>query len=278
MKPGIYPDILNEDYHAGPGISASGLKLIAERSPLHYWSAYLDPQREQRKTTPAMILGTAIHAAVLEPATFAERFHPAPDVDRRTKEGKMLYEVALGISTEQNATLISSDDYAAALKVQRSCRDHPLAQAIFAEGKAEQSVFWIDPETEVLCKCRPDWLMPGAIVDVKSTEDASAEAFMRSAYNWQYHIQAAFYMDGIAAAWGEMPEAFMFLAHEKTAPWASAYYFADGEMIESGRAEYRKALRLYADCLNKDKWPGYAATLQPLGLPRWAKKGESDAA
>jgi len=139
-------------------------------------------------------------------------------------------------------------------------------------------VFWIDPETEVLCKCRPDWLIPGAIVDVKSTEDASAEAFMRSAYNWQYHLQAAFYMDGMAAAWDEQPEAFMFLAHEKTAPWASAYYFADGEMIEAGRVEYRKALRLYADCLSSDKWPGYAATLQPLGLPRWAKKGNSDAA
>jgi len=275
MKPGIYPDILNEDYHAGPGISASGLKLIAERSPLHYWSAYLDPKREPRKTTPAMILGTAIHAAVLEPDTFGERFYPAPDVDRRTKEGKLLYETALGIAAEQNATLISSDDYAAALKIQQSCREHPLAQVIFAEGKAEQSVFWIDPETEVLCKCRPDWLMPGAILDVKSTEDASAEAFMKSAYNYQYHLQAAFYMDGMAAAWNEQPEAFMFLAHEKTAPWASAYYFADGEMIDGGRAEYRKALRLYADCLAKDKWPGYSQQLQPLGLPRWAKREEA---
>lgn len=276
MKPGIYPDILNEDYHAGPGISASGLKLIAERSPLHYWSAYLDPKREPRKTTPAMILGTAIHAAVLEPDTFGERFYPAPDVDRRTKEGKMLYETAFGIAAEQNATLISAADFEAALKIQNSCRQHPLAQAIFDEGAAEQSVFWIDPETEVLCKCRPDWLMPGAILDVKSAEDASEEKFKTSAYNYRYHLQAAFYMDGMAAAWGEMPEAFMFLAHEKTAPWASAYYFADGEMIDAGRAEYRKALRLYADCLSSDKWPGYSQQLQPLGLPRWAKKGESE--
>ena len=43
MKPGIYHDIPIEQYHADPDtISKSGLDLIA-RTPLHYWSAHLDP-------------------------------------------------------------------------------------------------------------------------------------------------------------------------------------------------------------------------------------------
>ncbi len=281
MKDGIYHNISNDDYHAGPGISASGLKLIANRSPLHYWSAYLDPKREARKTTPSMLLGSAIHSAVLEPDLFRDQYMVAPDVDRRTKEGKMLYETALGIAAENGSTLLSSDDYLTAIKIQESCRRHPLARRIFEDGKAEQSVFWTDPETGVLCKCRPDWLLGGenpAILDLKSTEDASAEAFTRSSYNWQYHLQAAWYLDGVEHALGLKPDAFMFLAHEKTAPFASAYYFADDAMIEAGRIAYRKALRLYAECLNSNKWPGYAPQLQPLGLPRWAKVESDDAA
>jgi exodeoxyribonuclease VIII len=107
MKTGIYAGISNDAYHGGPGVSKSGLDLIA-RSPLHYWTRYLDPQRTPTEPTPSMRLGTAIHTAVLEPGEFAKRHHVAPVVDRRTKDGKAAWEAALAAAEDAGAELISS--------------------------------------------------------------------------------------------------------------------------------------------------------------------------
>ena len=77
--------ISNADYHADPAISASQLKEIG-RSPYHYWSRYLDPDRVAMVPTAAMRLGSLTHCATLEPDELTKRYQLAPD--RRTKEGK----------------------------------------------------------------------------------------------------------------------------------------------------------------------------------------------
>lgn len=67
MKPGIYHNISNEDYHGGEGISKSGLDLIA-KSPAHY-KAVIDGITV-REPTKAQALGTAFHELLLEPELF----------------------------------------------------------------------------------------------------------------------------------------------------------------------------------------------------------------
>lgn len=221
-----------------------------------------------------MRFGTAVHTAVLEPETLTDRYVVVPDgVDRRTKLGKEIWEGLQAEAEAKGAALISNDDFQKVLRIQSSSRTHPMSQRLLSEGEAEVSVFWEDEETGVLCKCRPDWLMGGenpAILDLKTTVDASPNGFMKSAYSYRYHVQAAWYLDGIQAAMGVKPDVFMFLAVEKEYPFASAFYYADDAMIEAGRAEYRKLLRLYAECDRTDQWPGYELKLQPLSLPRWA--------
>jgi exodeoxyribonuclease VIII len=275
MKPGIYADIPNATYHAGPGISKSGLDLVA-RSPLHYWNRYLNPDREPVEPTPAMQLGTAIHTAVLEPDRFADEYAIAPKVDRRTKDGKSTWEAFQTECLIQKRTPISADDYAVCAAISRQLHHHPAAAVLFKAGIAEQSVFWNDPDTGVLCKCRPDWLLTGAMVDVKSTRDASRDAFARSVVNYDYHVQAAWYLDGIAQATGEALGAFIFAAYETDAPYAVAFYHADADMIALGRQEYRRRLRIYADALAANRWPGYPAELSPLSLPTWVLKAAND--
>lgn len=275
MKTGIYEGISNDAYHGGAGISKSGLDVLA-RSPLHYWSKYLDPKRERREPTPAMVLGTAIHTAVLEPGEFAKRHHVAPVVDRRTKDGKAMWEEALAGAAAAGADLITASDFATCQAISEQVRKHPTARKVFEVGQAELSCFWTDAETGVLCKCRPDWLGMPLVVDLKSTEDASPEGFAKSAWNYRYWVQAAWYVDGIEQATGQRPDAFVFAAFEKSAPYASAFYFADDAMIQMGRAEYRRILRLYADCLAADSWPGYTTDVTPLAIPAWAAKAAND--
>jgi exodeoxyribonuclease VIII len=205
-----------------------------------------------------------------------------PDgIDRRTTKGKEQYALLLEEADLKCAQLISADDYKTVMNIMQSCRSHPMSKHLFSDGIAEQSVFWEDAETGVLCKARPDWLLGGAnpaILDLKSTEDASPDGFMRSAYTYRYHVQAAWYLDGLEAATGQKPDVFMFLAVEKKYPHAVAFYYADDAMLSVGRAEYRKALRTYAECMKTNVWPGYEGKLRPLSLPRWADVPQESAA
>ncbi|AWM87342.1 hypothetical protein C4E04_11760 [Microvirga sp. 17 mud 1-3] len=73
MKPGFYDGIANAEYHGGPGISKSGLDLIA-RSPLHYRAVVEAANENERQPTPAQALGTAFHALLLEPAEFTKDY------------------------------------------------------------------------------------------------------------------------------------------------------------------------------------------------------------
>lgn len=50
--------------------------------------AFIAYKLKERKTTPAMILGEAVHCKVLEPDMFNERYVIAPDVDGSTSSGK----------------------------------------------------------------------------------------------------------------------------------------------------------------------------------------------
>lgn len=267
----------NDAYHAAEGISASGLKLIG-RSPLHYWARYIDPNREPQEETPALRLGTAIHCAVLEPWRFADEYAVAPKVDRRTKDGKDTWAAFEAECAAGGKKVIADGEYRTCMAISERLNRHPAASVLFRNGVAEVSMFWEDAETGVVCKCRPDWLIKRtAIVDVKSTQDASASGFARSVANYEYHMQAAWYLDGVRACLGDdAPQAFIFAAFEKDAPHAVAFYNADAEMIELGRREYRRRLAIYAACKRSNVWPGYDSSITSLSLPAWVLKAAND--
>ena len=75
-----------------------------------------------------------------------------------------------------------------------------------------------------------------------------------------------------AGALGQRVDAFVFLAVEKTEPFAFAVYELPPSIVEEGRAQIRKALPVYAECKATGNWPGYADGVQELKFPRWAYK------
>ena len=150
--------------------------------------------------------------------------------------------------------------------------NHPAAHALLTSvpGEAEKSVYWIDPITGVLCRCRPDWWREDWIIpDLKTTDDASPEGFAKSIANWRYDVQAAFYMDGIEQATGKRPKSFVFIAVEKKPPYGVGVYVLDSDSLELGRAQYQHDLRIYAECVRTGEWPGYGDKIQTISLPAW---------
>lgn len=267
-----------EEYHADQSaVSKSGLDDI-ERSPATFYALHLDPHRPPKPApTPAMMLGTLVHCAVLEPDAFHSRYRIAPDCDRRTANGKAVY-ANVEKTLEPGQQIISEDDYQRAMRMSESIlKIEPLRQA-FSSGHPEVSAYWTDEGTGAACRCRPDWAHEAGggsiIVDLKTCLDASPEGFAKSVANWNYAGQAAYYSDGYAIASGKPVHAFIFAAVEKTYPFLSAAYMLTEEDLEAGRRWYKRQLSVYADCMASGKWPGYSDLIQPLTLPAWARKNE----
>lgn len=266
MKPGLYKNLSNEEYHAAPGISKSGLDLIA-RCPSIYKHRVIDGNRPE--PTAAMLLGSAVHKAVLEPGSFSDEFVFAPEINRRTKAGK--YEWAQFQADNANKTVLPKGDYEKIMRMSDSVLSHPKASDIFSHGDPELSIFHNDRSTGELAKVRPDWSVEDVVVDLKTTLDASPDAFSKACFNFRYHVQAAFYMDVFQAETAREINNFIYVVVEKSEPYQVAVYVADQDMIELGRVSYRDDLDLYARCTGNNHWPGYADdVIQPIGLPGWA--------
>jgi hypothetical protein len=260
------PGLSNEEYHQLPAVSPSGLKLL-NRSPLHYYDRFLAPDREPSVPTAAMALGTALHLAVLEPATLTARVAVAPTCDRRTKAGKESWA-----EFEQRAAgrlVISRDDGDRVLAMAAAVRKHPAAQLLLnMPGKAEQSYTWTDEATGVACKCRPDWHSDdhAIVVDVKTTQDASREAFSKSIANFDYHLQAAWNRRALDA------EQFIIIAVESARPYAVAVFTVSGALLAAGERRIDAALERLAECQASNEWPGYGdLVLDPIDLPGWCR-------
>jgi hypothetical protein len=264
----------NTDYHAHSAVSKSHLDQVA-KSPLHYWARYLDPNRIVPEPTPAMAIGSAVHTHVLELDQWDARYVSAPDgIDRRTKAGKAEWEAFTTAATGR--TVLPKADADLVMRMAHSVFSHPAAAMLLAlPGKAETTHMWTDAATGLQCKCRPDWLTDDGrlLVDLKTTEDASARGFAKSIAQWRYHVQASWYLEGIEQATGTRPEQFLFLCVEKKAPYAVAVYAADAEMIAAGAQTAARDLDVLATCKAAGAWPGYSDQIEPISLPPWMRPG-----
>lgn len=259
------------DYHAHPAVSKSQLDAI-NRSPLHYWSQYVNPDRLRPEPTPAMLFGTAVHTAVLEPELFDAQYALAPDIGKTTKAGKEAWAAAAATGKQ----LLKPDELADIRGIRQALLEHPAAAlALKAEGVAEKSIFAVDPTTGIEIKCRPDYLTDsGWVIDLKTTQDASLSGFQRSVVNFRYHVQAAHYLATIEAATGIRPKGFVFLAVEKTYPYAIQVFRCSQALLEVGAVEARSNL----DALHHAKstfptdqpWPSYNPKVTEIDLPNWA--------
>jgi len=258
-------NINNADYHADPAISASQLKEIS-RSPFHYWKRYVDPDRSPSEPTAAMRVGSLAHCAVLEPDELSKRYQLAPD--RRTKEGKaaVIEMAAAGIEAVSEADMVLAVNMAIAV------HGHPTAGALLQSGQAEQSFWWDDIATGLRCKCRPDWLsVDGAtIVDLKTCVDASPAGFASAVGRFSYQLQAVHYLCGTLAT------RFIFVAVEKSFPYAIGVYELDAQAMVHGAVLRHNALQILQDCKAVNSWPSYTDDgIQALQLPGWALKDNS---
>lgn len=256
------------EYRAAEGVSRSQLWRLHEGSPEKFMYAEEHPE----EPTPALIFGQMVHKLVLEPETFTDEFAVAPDVDRRTKDGKAAW--ALFAEMNEGKTIVKAEDYDTACAMRNALMENDLVMKLLS-GKHEVPLFWTDEMTGEKCKVRLDCFTPltnGAIViDYKSTNDASTESFMRSAVNYGYDFQAAMYSEGVKKVTGK-DAVFYFIAQEKEPPYAFNVLAADDRFVKRGFGIFRELIGTYHECKVSGNWYGYMGIenqINLLELPAW---------
>lgn len=248
-------------YHASPGVSCSLLKQYAVSAA--HGRAMEDGLIRIGKE--AREFGEAFHCATLEHKAYTDSYVVKPDgMSFATKEGKAW-------KAEQTRKIVSFDDWKAFDGMSASLQSHPVAGPFLrSKGRCELSLF--DEIDGIPVRARFDKLTDGnVIVDLKTTVSARPFDFVRQCAYLRYFMQAAFYCDMLSRARLPM-EGFVFLAVEKTPPYAVLCLEFDSISIDKGRTEYKRLLKLYEKCHAEKKWPSYYDAPIPYQatLPKWA--------
>ena len=232
-------------------------------------------QEHPEEPTPSLIFGQLFHAMALQPETVAEQFAIYPNIDRRTKAGKEAF--AEFEAKSENKTVVTDDMYQQAQEMCEALKRNEFVQKLL-KGEKEKAFFWDDDLTGEPCKCRVDCLtqIPDnlIIVDLKSTENAETEAFMRSAIKYGYDMQSAMYSKGVEVNTGKKP-LFVFIAIEKSPPYAINILQADELLIRRGYDLFREYIGIYSECKKTNVWWGYLGRynqINNLALPSYLAK------
>ncbi|MDQ0035876.1 exodeoxyribonuclease VIII [Variovorax boronicumulans] len=294
MNPGIYYDLPIEQYHGNSlSVSKSGLDDLA-LCPAMFYALHLDPDRPARSEKAGHLEGNLAHCALLEPEEFSKRYavlpkdapsRPTPaqwkavnsnESSTAAKEWWTAWNKANG-----GARIITADQGHAARCQAHSMRSLTnvwggLSMAdMLARGKTEVSAYWNDPITGVLCRCRPDLVVPinarqVVLVDVKTYSEATSREFMRQVVRKRYFMQDSWYSEGYARASGMEVVGFVFVVVEDKWPFLAASYQLGDESRHEGALQHRDLLDTYAECMRTNVWPGYTKATETLDLPPYA--------
>jgi len=213
-------------------------------------------QDNPQPATSAMKLGSAIHMDILQPAEFLNHYAISPKFDKRTKKGKE--DFAEFTKKNMFKNVISESDYELITEISLRVFKDSLVKSLLKNGEPEKIIQWHNENYDVNCKGMLDYYRESAdmIVDLKTTQDASYNGFMRSVRKYKYHKQAAYYMDAVKAY------RFIIIAVEKTPPFSINVFELGDDMIDEGRDMYNHELEVYKYCEENDYWPG--AGFDPL--------------
>ena len=250
-------------YESISALNYSGAKQIL-RSPAHYQNWL----KAERKETPALIIGRLVHMAIMMPKEFNNKVHELPECDRRTKDGKAIYEQFVA-SVGKEDDVITAEQMLTVTSIANSGNQALATLGLQGEPYSKIECSITKPYRNILIKGRPDLVTLDkdgkvVVVDFKTTLDASARSFARDIVNYEYHIQNAFY--------NELNNStrFVFIAIEKEPPYNYAIYELDEQAVNEGRRRMDLACDIYHDCQKFGAWPGYDKSVQALSLPKYA--------
>lgn len=289
MRPGIFTDIDIKDYHSDKEwYSASGLKLA--KKSLKLFKMYLDGQLEKTNVSH-FDFGNAFELALLSPNEFNEKVLVEDEIYNRiflsnpeTKSPRSTNIYKEWKENQKDKYVVPIDGaycFETIQKMLESCYQDETIQRLIKNIEYNYSLCWIDEETGLQLKTRPDICQSkkNIIVNLKTAADGSPEKFFKDCANFDYPFQACMEIDGVLKT-GMMPQVdyYFWLVVEKDAPYSAQLYEFSQEDIAWNMITYRKVLRNVSEAKKQNKYPSYsqravdnAHGIIQVNLPLWYK-------
>lgn len=255
-------------YRAHPGINATTIKA-GRTSMLHARHAY---RRGDIEPTPAMELGTAVHAMLASIMGFGAEAVVRYEGRRAGKEWE-----AFAIANADKIILPAAAHDTASAMFQAA--NVPLCDLIRigGAGEFEKPIYW--ERDGVKCKALPDLIQEKQIVDFKTTTTIDPRTIERNSYSMGWHLQMGWYMDAHATLYPNAGRPTVWiLAIESKPPHDVVLYRMDDDALDRGRNEAREIAARFAACLAANSFPGIQSGGMPLALalPTWAETDTVD--
>lgn len=277
-EPGIH-NISIEDYHADKSwTSATGVKHF-QRSAAEY-KLYLDGYFDE-EDKPHFDFGNAAELYLIDRKGYDKKVAVAND--------SLWIEEALAVNEELKSPRASStykelkkefeeenkgkyiindfgkESFESISIIHARCMADPWIPKLLDGIDYQSSCYWIDKDTGLQMKCRPDIVSTknNVLINIKTTLDASPDAFSRNLAKLNYPLQACVEIAGAEAS-GLLQEVekYFWLVLEKNAPFnVQLYEFSMGD-VQVVMDEYRSLLRGLKKCYDANEWPGYGAYAQ----------------
>jgi hypothetical protein len=258
------------EYHQRPEISCSMLKVFID-SPKMYFKRFVE-KTIAPKSSPAMVIGSLAHAAILEPHVLEGHCIRIPAEvlnDQGHKKGKAWLDFK---AENEGKTLLDDYDYNRIRSMFDSVYANEFATRFLrASGEAEKTILWNVNGQPV--RSRLDRLLANHVVDVKTCREGDASEFARGSYtNLAYWVQAAFYLDAAKALDG-IERQFVFVCAESEEPYRSFVCVPEDRDIALGRDTYKTALEMIAECHRTGDWREPSELIvNRIALPEWKHK------
>jgi len=269
-----YTDMDNEQYHGDKTTISRSAIMDFKKSPRKYWANYLNHDKPAKEQTTAMRIGNAFHMFILEPHIFQTTYLIEPSrvlLKDAGREAYELYKLQMNEIENSGRPVLSQSEWGTIHSMAISLQNHSKAMKLIGDAEYEASYFWIDEDSGLKVKARPDIYHAdaGIYVDIKTIDDASPENFSRSMAAYGNHIQGAMVQDAIAVSGqGKPVETVINICVEKTYPYSIGIYIIDEAALDYGRMQYKDILLQMKKCQEENNWPDYQ--IQTIGLPKWA--------